>query len=237
MFAEILSGSALAATGVLAWAVRGKSSSLLVPSYWRGPSAGNALAITFDDGPSGQTPELLDVLAAHGARATFFQCGQAVRRLPGVARQVCRMGHEIGNHTDTHAALYLRSGGFIFSELEYAQRTIEEATGVRPRLFRPPYGARWFGLRSAQERLGLTCVMWTIIARDWTLGAAGIIERLKTPERGSILCLHDGREGRPKPDITPTIEALRILLPSWRAAGFEFLTVSELLSLPASPPA
>ncbi|MCC7155801.1 MAG: polysaccharide deacetylase family protein [Bryobacterales bacterium] len=234
MLGEVLGGAAVAAAGVLAWGVRGKSSTLLGPSYWRGPSHRRALALTFDDGPSKQTPELLSLLARHAAKATFFQCGQAVRRLPEIARQVRAAGHEIGNHTETHAALYLRSSGFIFSELEYAQRTIEETAGVRPRLFRPPYGARWFGLRAAQERLGLTCVMWTVIARDWVLGAEGIVERLKSPDPGAILCLHDGRETAPNPDITPTINAVGKLLPAWKADGFEFLTVSELLSLPAT---
>ena len=232
MFGELLGGAAVAAAGVLSWGVRGKSSTLMGPSYWRGPSTRKALALTFDDGPSEQTPQLLDLLGEHGAKATFFQCGKSARRLPAVSRRVVELGHELGNHSETHAPLYLRSGGFIFSELEYAQRTIEDATGVRPRLFRPPFGARWFGVRSALERLNLTCIMWTIIARDWVLDAEGIVNRLQHAEPGAILCLHDGRETRENPDITHTIESLRKLLPAWKAEGYEFLTVSELLSLP-----
>ena len=87
--------------------------------------------------------------------ATFFQCGVNVRRLPSVAREVAAAGHEIGNHSDTHALLALKSPGFIYRELTAAQEAIEHATGVRPRYFRAPYGVRWFGLRAAQQRLGL----------------------------------------------------------------------------------
>ena len=237
MFGELLGGAAVTAAGALAWGVRGKSSTLLGPSYWRGNSGRRALALTFDDGPSEKTPALLEVLAEHKAKATFFQCGKSARRLPAIARQVACQGHEIGNHTETHAGLYLRSSGFIFSELEYAQRSIQEATGIRPKLFRPPFGARWFGLAAAQERLGLTCIMWTILARDWSLDTSGIVKRLKSARPGSILCLHDGREGSSNQDVTPTVEAVRALLPLWTAAGFEFLTVSELLSLPPAPAA
>jgi peptidoglycan/xylan/chitin deacetylase (PgdA/CDA1 family) len=222
----------VAAAGAFAWAVRGKSATLLAPSFWRGPQDDKVLALSFDDGPSEGTPAVLNLLAEHGVRATFFQCGQAVRRLPAIGRRVRDEGHEIGNHSETHAALFLRSPGFIFSELEYAQRSIEETVGVRPRLFRPPYGARWFGLRSAQERLNLVGVMWTAIARDWVLGATGIVNRLRaSTEPGAIFCLHDGRELQPDPDISPTVDALRVLLPWWKDQGYRLATVGELLKL------
>src|SRR4051812_34693810 len=92
----------LAAVILMAWAVRGRSSSLLAPSVWRGPAHRRAIALTFDDGPSEATPRLLAILAAHNVRATFFLCGANVRRLPEIARAIRRAGHELGNHTDTH---------------------------------------------------------------------------------------------------------------------------------------
>ena len=145
---------ALAAT--LAWAVRSPSCTLLAPSFHRGVSTRRAVALTFDDGPSESTPELLEALAAHRVPATFFQCGANVLRLPAVAREVVAGGHVIGNHTMSHPYLSLRSAAFILEEMSEAQHTIAAATGVRPDLFRPPYGVRWFGLREAQKRLGLT---------------------------------------------------------------------------------
>src|SRR4029450_2152997 len=102
-------------------------------------------------------------------RSTFFQCGIHARRLPGLVQSVAAAGHEVGNHTDTHAALWLRSPAFISGELERAQRALPDAGAARLKLFRAPYGVRWPGLRAAQERLGLMGVMWTLIGRDWTL--------------------------------------------------------------------
>ena len=127
-----------ASAGLLAYAVRSPRSALLAPSVYRGSQTRPAIALTFDDGPSESTPELLKILHRYGASATFFQCGANVRRLSDIAREVAAAGHEIGNHTDTHPALYLKSSGFIYRELAAAGESIERVTGVRPRLFRRP---------------------------------------------------------------------------------------------------
>jgi peptidoglycan/xylan/chitin deacetylase (PgdA/CDA1 family) len=230
MLSRLLGGAVCAAAGVLAYGVRGRSSRLLGPSVWRGPADRRSVALTFDDGPSESTPELLELLERNGVRATFFQCGANVRRLPGVAREVARGGHEVGNHSDTHARLFLRSGRFIRRELDRAQAAISDATGARPVLFRAPYGARWFGLAEAQQRLGLLGVMWTAIGRDWTLPAEAVARRLSRSARnGAILCLHDGRELRRQPDIRATLEAVRRLVPDLKSRGFRFESVSQLL--------
>jgi peptidoglycan/xylan/chitin deacetylase (PgdA/CDA1 family) len=142
-----------------------------------------------------------------------------------------REGHELGNHTDTHEALYLRSPAFIEEQIGRAQQSIEEFTGVHPRLFRPPFGARWFGLRAALARHGLTGILWTQIARDWTLDGRAIAARMRDKAApGAILCFHDGRGLRHNADVAPTLEALELLLPEWAAEGYEFVTVSELLA-------
>jgi len=220
----------LAGCGLMAWAVRGRRCTWLAPSIWRGPDARRAIALSFDDGPSESTARVLDLLEQYGAKATFFMCGHHVRRLPFAACQVMRQGHEIGNHSETHEPLYLRSPGFIQAQLGRAQESIQEVTGVTPRLFRPPFGARWFGLRAAQRKLGLQGVIWTEIARDWALDGPAVAERLRDKARsGAILCFHDGRELRHNPDIGSTLGALELLLPHWAAQGFEFVTVSELL--------
>ncbi len=186
------------------------------------------LALTFDDGPSESTPRLLELLARHGVTATFFQCGANVRRLPGVAREVAAAGHEIGNHGDSHRLLAPRSVGFIYEELARAQQSITEITGQAPVWFRPPYGVRWFGLRAAERKLGLTTVMWDVIGRDWKLPAEGIVRRvLRAAARGGIICLHDGRETRPDPDIRAMLEALARLLPELQAQGYHPTTVTE----------
>lgn len=223
-----------AAAGVLAYGVRGRSARLLAPSVWKGPSTRRAIALTFDDGPSESTIDVLRLLERFDARATFFQCGHHVRRLPRAAIRVAAEGHELGNHTDTHPSLFFRSPSFIYEQLERTQTMIAETTGVTPTLFRAPYGARWFGLAEAQRRLNLLGVMWTTIARDWKLPASGIVDYVAPRVRpGSILCFHDGRELVHHPDISATLAALEILMPRWLREGYEITTVSGLFTTPA----
>src|ERR1700738_1083883 len=96
---EVAAGAGVcAASAFMAWAVRGRSSSVFGPSVWRGPRDRRTVALTFDDGPSERTPRVLAPRARSGVPATFFQCGANVRRLPEVARAVRGAGHLIGNH-------------------------------------------------------------------------------------------------------------------------------------------
>ncbi len=218
------------AAGVLAYAVRTPSATLLAPSVHKGVTTRPAIALTFDDGPSESTPELLKVLSAYGATATFFQCGANVRRLPQIAREVAAAGHEIGNHTDTHPKLYFKTRDFIYRELLSAEETIENVTGIHPRFFRAPYGVRWFGLREAQRRLGLMGVMWTTIAVDWKWPADRVIARLLNgAANGAIFCMHDGRTIDPHPDIAVTLRAVREVLPKLMERGFHFEKVTDIL--------
>jgi len=115
-------------------------------------------------------------------------------------------------------------------ELARAQAAIENATQVSPALFRAPFGVRWPGLGQAQRRLKLLGVMWTVIGRDWKLAAEGIFRRV-LPEigNGAIVCLHDGRQLSVRPDVAPTIDAVRRLIPILKAQGYRFETVSQLL--------
>ena len=232
MLAEALATTVVGAGGLLAWGVRGRSSTLLAPSVWQGSPSRRAIALTFDDGPSESTPVVLDLLDRHHVRATFFQIGANARRLPSIAQQVVAAGHEIGNHTENHFALYLKSPDFIEGELTAAQESLQRATGVKPIWFRAPYGCRWFGLARAQSRLGLMGVMWSGIARDWALNADGVASRLRSASRpGAILCLHDGRVRQIVPDTNATVKALSELLPWWRDQGYAMLSLNEFLCL------
>jgi peptidoglycan/xylan/chitin deacetylase (PgdA/CDA1 family) len=216
--------------GLMAYGVRGRSSSMFGPSVYHGPRNARNIAITFDDGPTPATLQLLDVLAKYNVKATFFQCGIQVQRHPEIARKVHAAGHEIGNHSATHPCFSLRSPKFIFDELKSAQDEIEETVCVAPVLFRAPYGVRWFGLREAQRQLNLLGVMWTIIGRDWTLPRDAIERRiLANPRGGDIICLHDGRGTQSAPDVRNTIEAVSGAVPVLLDRGFQFRTVSDLL--------
>ena len=222
--------AAAGAAAFLAWAVRGRSSAVFGPSEWRGPRDRPVLALTFDDGPSEGTPAILDVLARHGVPATFFQVGANVDRLPEIARAVRDAGHEIGNHSYSHPLFCFRSSGFMENDLRRAQEAIRRHTGANPAWFRAPFGVRWFGIGPAQRRLGLGGVMWTVIGYDWSLGSEEVVERiLGRVSQGAIVCLHDGRELRARPDTGVTLEAVRRLVPTLLDQGYRFETISRLL--------
>ena len=223
------------AAAFMAWAVRGRSARVFGPSVWRGTRERRALALTFDDGPSESTPRILDILERYHVTATFFQIGVNVERLPSVARSVREAGHGIGNHSYSHPIFCdprfgLRPGQSIERELRRAQEVIGEHTGARPNWFRAPYGVRWFGLGAALERLQLTSVMWTVIGYDWKRPADAVVDRVAGHvSPGAIICLHDGRELRAKPDIGATVEAVRRLVPVLLDQGYKFVSLDELL--------
>jgi peptidoglycan-N-acetylglucosamine deacetylase len=215
--------------GFLAWAVRGRSAAVFGRSVWRGNPGHRAIALTFDDGPSEGTPAILDILAQYRAPATFFQVGANVDRLPDIARAVAAAGHEIGNHSYTHPLFCFRSPGFIEADLRRAQQAIRSHTGLQPAWFRAPYGVRWFGMGRAQRNLSLTGAMWSAIGRDWKLTAGKVFLRLANrASNGAILCLHDGRELRSRPEISVTVEAVRRLVPALLEKGYRLETMTSL---------
>jgi peptidoglycan/xylan/chitin deacetylase (PgdA/CDA1 family) len=226
---ELIPAALVPPAAALAWAVRGRSASVFGRSLWHGPRERRAIALTFDDGPSEATPELLELLARYSAAATFFQCGANVERLPAIARAVREAGHEIGNHSYTHPYFCFRSPRFMEEDLRRAQGSIERHTGATPTLFRAPFGVRWFGLGGVQRRLGLTGVMWSAIGYDWNRKAEEVARRMaKGLSNGAILCLHDGRELRARPDIGVTLETVRRLVPMLLDQGYTLETVSRL---------
>ena len=226
----LAAGIASTSAGILAHAVRGRSSRLLGPSVWHGDARRKAVAITFDDGPSEGTPAFLNALKQYNAPATFFECGANIRRLPDIAREVHAAGHEIGNHSDSHPLCCFRPASFIHADFARAQQTFQQTLGVTPSLMRAPFGARWFGYRSMQQNLGLLGVMWTVIGLDWKLPAQAICDRvLKAVGNGSIICLHDGRACTARPDVQNSLEAVKRILPALLEQGYHFETVTQIL--------
>jgi len=205
---------------------------------YRGLGRRRSLALTFDDGPSEGSLRLIEYLAEEGIRATFFQCGQNVERHSGIARAIRDAGHEIGNHTYSHARLFPRIGrrfywptaALMAREVARAQNIIESETGVTPRLFRAPYGLRWWGLDAAQKQFDLLGVMWTVIGHDWEWPADRVARRVfRKAGPGGIVCLHDGRDIQRSPDVSEMLKAVRQIVPVLKSQGYEFETVSELL--------
>lgn len=230
-----LEGAAAAAAvgGVMYYAVGVPSSQLFGPSLVQGAADGPPrVALTFDDGPSESTPAVLQVLAKHRAQATFFQVGSNARRLPEIARRVAAEGHEIGNHTETHPAFYKRTPGQVDREITRCQESLEQVHGRRPALFRPPYGARWFGMFPALRRHGLTSVMWSVSSHDWERPAAWIAEHvIRKAGPGAVVLLHDGDTTTLGDRRQATARAAGMILESLAARGIAAVTVSGLFGL------
>lgn len=235
----VVGATALAGAGLtLRRGMRTPASQLLAPSISRVPNDRHQIALTFDDGPSESTPALLELLARHRVRATFFVCGKNVKRLPHIARAIVEAGHELGNHSHRHIRLSprlgwnpnLMSSSGMAEELRRAQTCIHHYTGIWPRYFRAPYGLRWFGLRSAQSHLGLQGVTWSVIGHDWEWDRSRIAQHLLDHTApGGIVCLHDGRDVQEKVDVREMLAALEEVLPVWRARGLRIGTMHRLM--------
>jgi peptidoglycan/xylan/chitin deacetylase (PgdA/CDA1 family) len=190
-----------------------------------------SIALTFDDGPSESSAELLEYLEKEEVPATFFMCGKNVKRLPDIAGRVAAGGHQLGNHTYSHPNLFFKSRTFIDQEFTEAQKIIQFETGVTPMLLRAPYGFRWMGMREVQQRLSLLSVMWTVAGFDWRWPAGRIAGHILSHcAPGAIVCLHDGRGVKTHPDIRATLAAVRNIVPRLKDNGYTFETVSGVLS-------
>lgn len=209
------------------------TSEVFGPVLNRGPVDSNSTVLTFDDGPAPPfTEQVLDILAEHKISATFFLCGKNVERHPEIARRIVREGHSIGNHTYSHPFLFARSRKFISQEIDLAQEAIERATGVRPTLFRPPYGARWFGLIPALKDRGLRLVMWSVTGFDWKYKTEAIIRvTSRKLHSGGVILLHDGHEQQPPDGIdqSSTVRALPAIIGAAKKAGLSFVPIEKIM--------
>ncbi|MBM3266454.1 MAG: polysaccharide deacetylase family protein [Candidatus Sericytochromatia bacterium] len=189
------------------------------------------LVLTFDDGPHpAASGPILDILARHGVPATFFLVGDNVRRAPDLARRMVALGHEIGNHTDTHVRLREVSDACVEAEIASCQEAVAALVGVRPRLFRPTYGqydARVLAVCRSEE---LTPVQWSAMVWDWLApDAAEAVAwfRLQLAP-GAIVLLHDGANTR-LDSREATIAMLPGLLEAAREAGYRWVRLGDRL--------
>jgi len=244
----------LVAGGILLWyAASVPGSQVLGPALVRGPREGNRVALTFDDGPSPATGQILDLLGERQIKATFFVCGMNAERHPEIVRRLAAEGHTIGNHTYSHPFAYLLGRRRLAEEIDRTQEALERLTGQRPKLFRPPYGARWFGMFRVLRERGLRLVQWSDTGYDWKLEGAAIARAtLEKLQPGSIILLHDALEGTesfwvqlgrrffgagknftrtapPRADRGATVAALPAILDGAARAGLRFVSVEEFL--------
>src|ERR1044071_1258036 len=164
-------------------------------AYWHGDLSKPRVALTFDDGPNEPyTSQILEILKKENVRATFFMVGKNVDTYPEAARKVAQDGHVIGNHSYSHRNLILETDGKVRREIKLAEDSILKATGVRPTLFRPPFGADDPLTFHQTEKMGYVVVKWSVSAKDWREpGTAKILGNvLNHIDNGAIILLHDG---------------------------------------------
>src|SRR5438270_2789719 len=188
---------------------------------------GPYIAMTFDDGPSAKlTPKLLDLLAAHHIKATFFLIGQNVAENPEIVAREAREGHEVANHSWSHPNLAKMSDDGVRGQLRRTDDAIRSAIGNRPTLMRPPYGSlsvrqkKWIN-----QEFGYKIVLWDVDPLDWRRPGANVVcnRIVKNTRAGSIILAHDIHPG--------TIDAMPCVLNQLEAKGFKFVTVSELIAM------
>lgn len=206
------------------------------------------VALTFDDGVSVWTPAMLDALAKHDAKATFFVCGNTLetRENRRTLKLMKGYGHDIGNHTMTHKALPGLSKKETFLELVDCSQRILEVAKVAPKFYRPPYLKDTEVARAVGEAIQMVPVGCDVIAGDWAEPSAQaiaerVVDEVVNDTVNAVVLLHDGRpltqlpfeDGGSLDSRAHVVEAVKLILPELKDRGFEFVTVSELLSASA----
>jgi peptidoglycan/xylan/chitin deacetylase (PgdA/CDA1 family) len=235
MLATLATAGAAAAlaAGGYAYAAMWPTSQIFGKAIVGGPDS-REFALTYDDGPNDPyTQQLLDVLARHDVRATFFLIGRFVRQRPEIARAIHAAGHLVGNHTMTHPVLLFQSPKRAREELVSCNAAIEDALGEPVRYFRPPHGARRPDVLRTARELGLTPVLWNAMGYDWkpTTPEAVLANLNKGILRnrrcgvGSNLLLHDGGQAGMGQDRSHSVAATAELLRCTDQQAIRFVTV------------
>lgn len=182
------------------------------------------LSISFDASWGGdKTRAILDILDAHQVKTTFFLVGIWVDKYPELVQEIAARGHEIGNHSDSHAHMSKLSDQQIRDELRMMSDKVETLIGVRPTLFRPPYGEYNDRVVLVSREEGYECVQWSIDSLDWKdRGVADMVKQCTyRVENGDIVLFHN--------DSVDIVNALPTILKHYQGLGYQIIPVSQLL--------
>ncbi len=182
------------------------------------------ISVTFDASWGGdKTMAILDLLDQYNAKATFFLVGIWVDKYPELVQEIANRGHEIGNHSDSHAHFTQISDTQIRQELKDCSDKIEALTGTRPTLFRPPYGDYNSKVITVVRDAGYEAVQWSVDSLDWkNRGVSDLVKRAtNNVQKGDIILFHN--------DSQYIVEALPAILQHYQAQGFSMIPAKDIL--------
>ena len=177
------------------------------------------VALTFDDGPSRYTKDIIDTLKSNNVNATFFVLGNKIEIYKDIISESIKNGNEIGNHSYNHKWLSKLSTNELLDQINKTQDILKETVNYTPTCFRPTYGSVNNRIRKS---INLSITLWTIDTKDWKINSVDrIVERaIKDIEDGDIILMHD--------IFQRSSEALKKIIPKLKEQGYQFVTISEL---------
>ena len=232
MLPALIGLTAAAAASVAGYQSKASTAQWYGRTFAGGVRGSKQIALTYDDGPNDpHTLKLLDVLAKHSVRATFFMIGRYVQQRPDIARAVAQAGHVIGNHTFTHPRLIFTSAARTRAQLRDCHQALTDAVGEHSNLFRPPFGGRRPATIRVARNLGLETVLWNVTGYDWKAPSAAVIEEkvARQIRGGDVILLHDGRHRAFGTDRGQTVIATRNLIQRYKQAAYAFVTIPEMM--------
>jgi peptidoglycan/xylan/chitin deacetylase (PgdA/CDA1 family) len=238
MLPLLIGAAAAASAGFTAYHSLAPRSQLYGRTFIGTPGTGKQLVLTYDDGPNDpHTLHLLDVLAKHDAKATFFLIGKHVRQRPDIVQRIAAEGHEIANHTFSHPNLALCSPQRIRQEITDGEAAIRDSgvdlTVINGRkLFRPPFGGRRPAVLRVARELGYEPIMWSVWCFDWKQTTPNKVEHHAVTHitGGDVILLHDGGHVALGADRAHTVEATRRILSRYQHEGMQFAPLRQMLA-------
>lgn len=184
------------------------------------------VALTFDDGPTEYTQDVLKILQEKNVKATFFVIGSELEKKPQIGEAIASAGHELGNHSYSHERMWFKSPSYILNEIESTNKLIQEAGYQGDIHFRPPYGKKLIGLPWYLKQHNIKTVTWDVEPDTYGSNADFLIDyTVENTKPGSIILLHPFCES-----CSSQKEAISKIVDGLQTKGYRFVTVSELLA-------
>lgn len=186
----------------------------------------NKVALSFDAAwGNEETQRILDILAKHNVKVTFFMTGEWVKKYPEDVKKIAAAGHDLGNHSENHKQMSKLTEEQCIEEIMKTHNRVKELTGIDMELFRPPYGDYNNTVVGAARKCGYYTIQWDVDSLDWKdYGADSIVKKCtehKNLRKGSIILMHNGAKYTP--------DALEGVILGLKEKGYELVPISQLI--------